>query len=314
MLIVDAHQDLACTLARTGRDFASRDPRFSLSLEGLREGGVGLILATIFAPDLPDKETVAAERQVEIYRELASEHPGELQRILQAQELDALAPGGPTGMILLLEGADPVETPSALGRFHDWGVRVVGPTWNNANAYAGGVGSDQGLTAAGRDLLRAMADLRMILDVSHLNDLSFREVLDVWDGPVVATHSNARAIAAHRRNLADWQIDALAERRCVIGLNFFRGFLVDAAAGGRPATVRDLLRHADHILGRAGLASLGIGTDYDGGFGPEECPLDLPRVEDLARLPGVFRDEGWPEETIRAILGGNWLRVLRQAF
>jgi len=314
MFIIDGHEDIATTLFETGRDFALQDHHHSLSLPGLKEGGVGLVLATLFAPDIEGHGGPSADEQFRLYDGLFHSFPDDLRRIGTAGQLEGLRSSGKLGLIFLLEGADPLRDVADLDAFHARGVRVVGLTWNNDNVYAGGVSSGTGLSRKGRELLSAMAQKSMVLDLSHLNDRSFEEVLDSWAGPVVASHSNARAVADHRRNLTDAQIRRIAERDGVIGLNFYRGFLVPPGDGDRRARVEDLLRHATHITGLGGPGCLAIGTDFDGGFGPAGAVEGCERAEELPVLAEALSGAGFSEEEVEGVCWGNWYRVLKRAF
>ncbi|MHC4598916.1 MAG: dipeptidase [Planctomycetota bacterium] len=313
MWIVDGHEDIAASLAKTGRDFAHSDPAFSLTLPGLKQGGVGLVLATVFAPVRGGLPKAPAEVQFQIYKELTERFPEDLGAVRNLEDLEEARGSGRIGLVLLLEGADPVKRVDELGGFHREGVRVVGLTWNHPNRYAGGVASKRGLTPEGRHLLEAMGDLSMVLDVSHLNRSSFWDCLERWEGPIAASHSNARAVVDHARNLDDEQIGAIAERGGVIGLNFYRGFLVPPEEKNRAATTEDLLRHAGHIAERGGEACLGLGTDFDGGFGPDHAVEGCARAGELKGLPDLLTKAGFSEEGVEGVLSGNWSRVLRAA-
>ncbi|MHC4779861.1 MAG: dipeptidase [Planctomycetota bacterium] len=310
MWIVDGHEDIAVALVRRKTDFASLDLEYSLSLPGLKSGGVGLVLATIFAPDRGGLEDAPAETQFGLYESLAEKYPDDLRSVGNLEDLEDARGTERIGFALLLEGADPIREVDDLEDFRSRGVRLVGLTWNHANRYAGGVSSEIGLTAAGVHLLEAMSDLAMVLDVSHLNERSFWDCMERWGGPVTASHSNARAVAGHPRNLTDDQIRALSEKGGVIGLNFHRGFLVDKAQGKRRATMEDLMRHASHISEIGGEACLGLGTDFDGGFGPDQAVEGCARASELRSLDGGLASAGFTDSGIEAILSGNWLRVL----
>ncbi|MHC5082154.1 MAG: membrane dipeptidase, partial [Planctomycetota bacterium] len=170
MWFIDGHEDIATTLAETRRDFGKTDPRHSLSLPGLREAGAGLVLATLFSSGTSEKDPASIERQFILYRELLDRFPGDLLRIEKRADLPGAEPPDRLGLIHLLEGAHALHAPSDLPDFHGKGVRVVGLTWNHANAYAGGVAGTGGLTRNGHALLARMADLSMVLDLSHLNE------------------------------------------------------------------------------------------------------------------------------------------------
>jgi membrane dipeptidase len=316
MLIIDGHEDIASALAGQKRDFAAADPKYSLSLPGLRAGGVGIVLATTFCAGEAKKSYrgVTGRRQMEIYEDLYRRFPDELAPVRRKADLRRIPASGRTGFVILMEGADPLPEPRALEGFHARGARVLALAWNNRNPYACGLSGRSGLTAKGRELLGVMKELRMILDFSHLNERGWRDALDAWDGPIVASHSNAKAVADVKRNLEDWQIRAIAERGGVIGLVFYCGFLVQHGETKCIARPEDIVRHADHIASVAGPGTVALGTDFDGGFGPEDTVQGFCRAEELPGLPAVFRKAGWKAKDVEGLMGRNWLRVLETAF
>ncbi len=164
-----------------------------------------------------------------------------------------------------MEGASFLEDDGAvetrLDALAEAGVRMVTLTWNGPNALGSGNDAADGLTAFGRVAVRELERRRIAVDVSHLNDAGFKDVCAVADRPFAASHSNARAICGHPRNLADWQLRELADRGGVAGLNFCRDFLSQTHADPMPD---DVLRHVDHVLETAGEDVLALGSDYDG--------------------------------------------------
>ncbi len=310
MFVIDGHEDIATTLGRTGRDFGRSETRFSLSLPGLEAGGVRLVLATIFAPAGAGKKVPPAPEQLSLYRELASRFPDRVVLVGPDEAIRAPAESDPVRLVLLIEGADHLAGPEDLDAWIEAGVRAIGLTWNNDNHFAGGVSGEGRLTARGRDLLEAMEERGLLLDLSHLNDASMDDCLEAYGGRVVASHSNARAVAPHPRNLEDRWIEEIGRRNGVIGLNFYRRFLVPESQGDRHAVFEDLLRHAERMLEKAGPGVLALGTDFDGGFGPDDAVEGFGRAEDLANLGDAFAKRGFAGEAVRGLTGENWLRVL----
>jgi membrane dipeptidase len=205
----------------------------------------------------------------------------------------------------LIEGGEPLAGDlGVLRMLHRLGIRMIGLTWYYRNALADGLWERRtkgGLTRFGVDVVAEMARLGMIPDVSHLTDEGFWDLLDVTNSPVIASHSNARAVCASPRNLTDEQITALAERGGVVGLNFSSRHVKE---GG--ATVQDLVDHVDHIVELVGADYVGLGSDFDGTRTP---PVGL---EDASQHPNFTRElvaRGYSDAEIMKILGANHLRV-----
>src|SRR5439155_26174561 len=250
-LIVDGHEDIATEILETGRDFAQPAPAgHALSLPDAKRGGVGVILATIFAPDGYWKgETAAdaAERQMAFYERLLLENEEDLFRLESRGDLSLCRAGGPIGVSHLMEGADPVRRPEELARWVERGVRFVGLAWNTPNRFSGGTKDDEGLTDAGRRLLDEMRRLSVVPDLSHLNARAFADVLAHGDGEVVASHSNAHALRPHRRNLTDEQIREVGRRKGLVGVVLYNPFL-----GEGEVTLDTVVAHIDHMVALVG--------------------------------------------------------------
>ncbi len=323
-MIVDAHLDLAYNACR-GRDVmrpaaeqaADDEGTPSVGLPDLRRGGVGLICATIYCEPALRPGSVGyrtreeahsmARRQAAWYAR--QEQAGELRLVRRAAELPGAMEAGAMPAIMLMEGADPVEGPGQFGEWFDAGVRIVGLAWKRTH-YAGGSGAPGPLTVAGMELVRELDRFGVIHDVSHLAEEAFWQLLDMSDGPIIASHSNCRAIIPTDRQLSDEMIRALIERGGVIGVNFFDKFLIPPAEAGRRATLADVVRQIRHVCDLAGNAKhVGIGTDMDGGFGRERLPVEFESSADLVKLERALRDGGFGEWDVEAILYGNWLRA-----
>ena len=225
---------------------------------------------------------------------------------------------GPIGYVLSLEGADSIVTLAHLERAYAQGLRAVGPAHYGPGVYANGTNATGDLGTRGRELLREMERLGIILDATHLCDDSFRDALDHFRGPVWASHSNCRALVEHNRQFTDDQIKELIERGAVIGAAFDAWMLVPGWTRGTSTPERDgvtletVADHIDHICQLAGNARhCGIGSDLDGAFGREQCPSDVHTIADLANLPGILRRRGYAEADVEAIAHGNFVRFLR---
>lgn len=357
MLIIDAHLDLAWNALDWNRDLLQpvaeirrreRDQGMTdkgracntVAFPDLRRGEVGLFIATLLARLLRPKLMPAIQRyssmeaayaaahgQLAYYRVL--EQQGHLRWIKDAAGLDAHVAawertggkGEPLGFILSMEGADPVLSPEQVEEWWQAGLRIIGPAHYGVSPYAHGTGTEGGLFPQGPALLREMERVGMILDVTHLSDQCFDEALDIYGGPVLASHHNCRALVPDQRQLTDDQIKRLVARGAVIGTALDTWMLYPGWIRGetRPeqvgVTLEAMVDHLDRVCQLAGNhRHAAIGTDLDGGFGREQSPHDLDTIADLQRVPELLRRRGYPEEAIRAILHGNWLRFFREAW
>jgi membrane dipeptidase len=217
----------------------------------------------------------------------------------------------PVGLILSMEGADPILTPDHLNDWFQQGLRVIGLAHYGQGRYAGGTGCDTSLTPAGVDLLHAMTKLNMILDVTHLCDKSLYQAIDVFSGPVLASHHNCRAIVDNTRQLSDEQIKRLIDRRAVIGVAL-DACMIDPVwfkeRSNKDIPLDRLADHIDHICRIAGNARhVALGTDLDGGFGCEETPHDLNTYSDLQKLTSILSARGYIDQDVNNIFYQNWL-------
>jgi len=354
-MIVDAHEDIAWNALALGRDVrrsaheirrleqGSDIPQHNgTRMVGLPEwlaGEVAVVFGTVFAEPArrahpkPYTYTTAeeahqlAQAQLDYYHRLADEREqtaqtGTIRLVGTRADLDAvLASRGSekpqVGIVPLMEGADPIREPAEVEAWFERGLRLVGLSWISGSCYAGGDASPGPLTDEGRELLAAMADLGLILDVSHLAEESFVEAMDRFEGRVVASHANPRARVPGRRQLSDAMIRRLVERNGVIGTVLYNAHLRPGWSKGDPkdtVTIADVAAAIDHVCQVAGdVAHVGLGSDFDGGFGAESAPLGLDTVADLGRVAPALGEMGYGEEDIAAVLGGNWLRLLREA-
>jgi membrane dipeptidase len=361
MFTIDAHLDLSMNAMEWNRDLrlsaaeindreriralADKPDRGNavVSFPDLRRGGIGLVVATqiarYVAPDNPlpgwhSPEQAWAQTQAQLHWYRTMEEAGELVQVVDRAALDAhvarwqgaLTTAAdrsqlPIGYILSLEGADSLITPRHLERAYGYGLRAVGPAHYGPGRYAHGTDASASLNAAGRELLGEMDRLSLILDATHLCDAAFWEALEIFEGPVWASHNNCRMLVDHNRQFSDGMIKALVERGAVIGGALDAWMMVPGWIRGK-STPRALhcdlavmLDHLDHICQIAGNADhIGIGSDLDGGFGREQAPHDLETIADLARLPVMLANRGYPQADIEKVMHGNWLRFLRAAW
>ena len=320
--------------------------RSTVCLPELRRGRIGLVVATQIARvkqrggyspvpgwHSPAQAWAMTQAQLAWYR--AMEEAGEMTPIRSRAELDAhvarwvTPPGGAApgnadalsiGYILSLEGADSILTPAHLERAYAQGLRAIGPAHYGPGVYAMGTDSVGGFPPRGRELLAEIARFGMILDVTHLSDDCFREALDIYPGPIWASHHNCRALVPHQRQLSDEQIRALIARGAVIGApldawmivpNWERHRTTPESAG---VTLEHVVDHIDHICQLAGNAKhVGLGSDLDGAFGREQTPLDVETIVDVQRVPELLIARGYTASDAAGFAHGNFLRFLRGA-
>lgn len=349
MPIVDAHEDIAWNVLGAGRDVRRSaletrrleqgtdiPQQLGLCMLGLPEwlaGGVAIVCGTIFAfPTRPgttnlqaystaDKAHAFGQTQLDFYHRLADEEE-QVTLVGTRAALDVVlstweSENPQVGIVPLMEGADPMREPAEAEMWFERGVRLVALTWAAGSRYAGGNNAPGPLTDAGRELLTVLADLGMILDVSHMADESFFEAVDRFEGRTVASHSNPRARVPGPRHLSDEMIRRLAERDGVIGIMPINNFLRPGWTtrdGKAAVTIADAAAAIDHVCQVVGdAAHVGLGSDFDGGFGAERAPAEIDTVADLRRIGPALGEMGYGDEDIAAILSDNWLRLLRAA-
>jgi membrane dipeptidase len=230
-------------------------------------------------------------------------------------------PDEPLGFILSMEGADPVLSPDQVREWWGAGLRIIGPAHYGVSPYAHGTGTEGGLFPPGRALLQEMERVGMILDVTHLSDQSFDESLEIYGGPVLASHHNCRALVPGQRQLTDDQIKRLIARGAVIGTALdawmlHPGWIRDQTKPDEAGVILEsMIDHIDHVCQIAGNARhAGIGSDLDGGFGREQSPRDLDTITDLQRVPSLLRKRGYNDEAVRGIMYANWVDFFRKAW
>lgn len=351
MLIFDAHLDLAWNALEFNRDLTlpvaeirAFEAQFEKAVPGpntvsfadMRRGGVGIAIATLL-PRLHRQHPprthyqsreaayAACMGQLAYYR--AMEARGALRIIRDRAALDAhLAewqagpqPDTPLGIILGMEGSPGILAPEALAEWYELGLRVLGPAHYGESPYCFGTGTEGGLKPGGRELLREMQQLGIVLDATHLADQSFWEALEIFDGPVIASHHNCRSLVPGDRQLTDEQIRALAARGAVIGLALDDWMLypgwVRKVSQPELVSLEDAVDHTDHICQLLGTARhCGIGSDLDGGFGKEQSPRDLDTIADLPKIGGILERRGYSQDDITGIMHGNYAEFFRRTW
>jgi membrane dipeptidase len=321
-----------------GTDVPAKAGIATLGLPDAMLGRVALVFATLFVAPHTNKtepwdkfsykDTAEAYRlamtQMDYYQRLADSTQkinlvrttAELDVVLATWEKDKPLVERRQGIVLLMENADPITEPRQFEEWYERGVRIVGPAWVGTR-YCGGTGQPGPLTHLGHELLEVMSSFRAILDLSHMAEEAYLEAVDKYDGAIIASHSNPRSFRDSDRHLSDAMIRRLAERDGVMGIVLYNRFLSNAWSPGDPKSSIPLsiaLDAVDHVCQVTGSAAhVGIGSDFDGGFGTQSIPDGLDTVMDLWSIGDALRARGYSEADVEAVLSGNMLRKLRQA-
>jgi membrane dipeptidase len=304
----------------------------------MREGNIGLCMATQIARyvkkenELPGWNSAYqawAQTQGQLAWYRAMEAIGEMVQITNLTELNSHLDlwnsldnsKNPIGYILSLEGADSIITLDHLEKSYEQGLRAIGPAHYGPGTYAHGTNSIGGIGRKGKELLKEIARLNIILDTTHLCDESFWETMKVYHGPLWASHNNCRALVNHNRQFSDEQLIELIRRDAVIGIALDAWMMVPYWVKGKSTpesmglTLEHMADHIDHICQLAGNAlHVGIGTDLDGGFGREQSPADINTIADLQKLPNLLHKRGYKNEDIENIMHANFMRFLRKTW
>ncbi len=348
MLVIDSHLDLSWNALNWNRDFTlpveeirrseagmneARRGRNTVCFPEMRKGDVGICLATVLARSTRENTPLLDYRSQEIASAMGHgqriyykimEDCGQLRMLKDwgdiARHVEEWNSGSRQriGYILSMEGADPILSPADAARWWDAGLRVVGLSHYGQGIYAGGTTATSGLTARGFEMLAAFQELGMVVDVTHLADEGFWQVTEKYQGSILASHNNCRALVPGQRQFSDDQIRKLIERGTVIGAAFDSWMLhagyVQGETDNSQVKLKSVIGHIDHICQLAGNARhVAIGSDLDGGFGKEQSPSDLETIADLQKIPLLLKERGYSQDDISGIMYGNWLRFFQHA-
>jgi len=335
--IFDAHCDTVMKVLDHGVDFMARDVESHISFPGLIESGVRaqIFACFVLSERYPGSERARALEMIEAVGEMAAATDGQLRMVTSQEDLEAAFGGGPIAGILALEGADPLESDADnLRLFYERGVRSVIPAWQD-NAFSGtAFGTNTPLTDQGRQLISLCEELGVMVDVSHLSDRAFADVVALAGRPFVASHSNCRALCPTARNLTDEMIRSLANAGGVMGINFSPSFLCPdtraavmplfeaarkpgvseaeqaelhqrALAVPRPS-LSWVVRHVQHAIQVGGEDCIGFGADLDG-IGA--LPDGFEGVSDFAKFPELLDRAGLRTGQIEKVCFRNFVRV-----
>ena len=343
-LVFDGHNDLSLRLLRgdvTAGSVASGLPDGHIDKPRAQKGGFGGGLFAIFVPSpdekalrhnemrnppydiaLPTQVTEAeatswTERGFDAMDDLAS--AGAIRLCQSAKEVEAALPAEEMAAVIHIEGAEAIDRDfEKLNKWYARGLRSLGPVWSRDTVWGHGVpfrypsdpDTGPGLTDDGKALIRECNRLKIMVDLSHLNEKGFEDVARITDAPLVATHSNAWAVCPHSRNLTDRQLAVIRDSDGMVGINFASAFLRPDGRMDSEFKLDIVLRHFDHLLHSLGEDRVGLGSDFDGALVPDE-------IGDCAGLPNLLtalRSHGVNDNLMSRITHGNWLRVLRKTW
>ena len=336
VILIDTHNDLPTEMLVKGRNIAIRNTKGHTDIPRLREGGVGAVFfAAWVAPSFVPKHQSAhrALEEIDVIRhDIVAAHPKDFTLALTADDIVRAHRQGKIAVVIAVEGGHAIEDSLRLLRcYYALGARYMTLTHVNTNDWADSSGDIDnpkvhhhgGLTPFGRKVVREMNRLGMMVDISHVSDATFWDVLKTSTAPVIASHSSCRALANIPRNMTDEMIRALAKKGGIIDINFGCEFLSQASVdtspwfhpelkGKRkmtPARLSDVVAQINHVVKIAGIDAVGIGSDFDG----VECtPVGLKDVSQYPHLTRALLQAGYTTAQIRKIYGGNLLRVMRR--
>lgn len=343
--IIDGHNDTVLSILRPdrgkGRTFFERSEIGHIDYPRAKEGGFAGGFFAMFVPNPPREnkamkklfETMSADiplpkplklhyAQAQAFAMMGTlfrverESQGKVAVTHTADEIQAAIDNDVLAMILHFEGAEPIDKDFyALEVFYQAGLRSIGLVWSRPNDYAHGVpfkfGSTpdigDGLTDAGKALVKACNEMGIMIDLSHLNEKGFWDVAKLSNAPLVATHSNVHTLCATPRNLTDKQLDAVKESNGIVGLNFACGFLREDGKHDADTPLETMVQHIDYLVERIGIDRVALGSDYDGAT----VPAVIKDVAGLPKLVDALKAAGYDDESLKKITHQNWLRVLR---
>ncbi len=359
VLLIDSHNDVPYYIVQ-GRDIASASASPHTNVAELKAGGVGGLFFSIWVAKEYVEGNRSANRALQLINsvrhDVVERHSADFMLAGSVKDIEEAHRQGKIAALMGIEGGHAIEDSlRILDDFYDLGVRYMTLTHTNTNNWADSSGDiartdvkhHDGLTPFGKDVVREMNRIGMLVDISHVSDKTFWDALEVSKAPIFASHSDARALANAPRNMTDDMIAALAKKGGIVDINFNCGFLsqryrdelaakstevaarlkqatagknlgeletdqiegkIIAELGIKPATINDVVQHIDHIQKIAGIDAIGIGTDFNG----VEC---VPQgLEDVSKFPNLTRallEKGYKEDDIRKIYSGNLLRVIR---
>ena len=311
-IVFDGHCDTILEIMNQKRTLEKKSTTGHLDIPRMKEGGVDVQFFAVFIEDIykPDGSLKRTLQLIDcFYREIEN-NQDDISLVTNYNQIKEVNKARKIAAILSIEGGEALEGDLGVLRvLYKLGVRLLTLTWNQRNQIADGIGESRagsGLTEFGLKVIDEMNRLGMLIDVSHLSETGFWDVIKRSKAPIVASHSNCYALCPHLRNLKDEQIKALADKGGVIGITFVPNFLTQEK---RKTTVKDVVKHIDYLVEKVGVDCVGLGSDFDGTDG---LPLGLEGVDKIPNITEGLLDRGYKEREIEKILGGNFLRVFKE--
>ncbi len=310
--VFDGHCDTILEVINHKRSLGSRTLVGHLDIPRMKEGGVDVQFFAVFIEDIykPDRSLKRTLQLIDCFYKEIEKNQDDISLVTNYNQIEEVNSAGKIAAILSIEGGEALEGDLGVLRvLYKLGVRLLTLTWNQRNQIADGIGESRtgsGLTKFGLKVIDEMNRLGMLIDVSHLSETGFWDVIKRSKAPIVASHSNCYALCPHLRNLKDEQIKALADKGGVIGITFVPNFLTHEK---RKTTVGDVVKHIDYLVEKVGVDYIGLGSDFDGTGG---LPLGLEGVDKVPNITGELLDRGYKEKDIKKILGENFLRVFKE--
>lgn len=305
MKVFDGHCDTISRATRNGEPIRRTQGHLDLERMGRYEGWAQLFAC--FAPMKHVKEPMweVFQREVATFQKELAANADLVSQCRTAGEVEAAWAAGKSAAILSVEGAELLDCDlDKLQIAYDLGARAVGLTWNFTNAVSGtnAEGADQGLTEHGKAFVKRMGELGIMVDVSHLSDPGFWDVLEISKKPIIASHSNSRAICNHTRNLTDEMFLALVKNGGTTGLNMCADFV------GEDPTIDTVVAHVEHFFALGGEGHVAMGGDWDG---IQAAPKGIDGIQDVEKLADRLLQMNYSQEAVDGILYKNFLRVFR---
>ncbi len=305
IVIIDGHIDVTFALQLQNREFSARSDIGHVDLPRMREGNVSAALFAVY----PASSNFSISSGVDYWFKLVENPENSLMQIRNLDDFEKARQSDKIGAILHFEGAGGLDSEFVMLRnFHRLGLRSMGLSWSNMNQFATGIGTieERGLTSEGKALVSEMQSLGILVDVSHLNEKSFWDVVEITGKPIIASHSNAYSICNHVRNLKDEQIQAIRDTNGTIGINLCTMFLDPQKREEDHITFELIKKHFDHIVEKAGINHISLGSDYDGATVPSI-------LKDISYYPKLleFLRNTYSRKDIDKIAYQNFLRVFK---
>ncbi len=325
-LLVDGHNDLPWAMRELGSSFAKVDirlpqPNLHTDIPRIREGGLKAQFWSVYVPastDLSGNALLQTMEQIDLVHEMVDRYPDVFEMVRSADDIERIVKSGKIASMIGVEGGYSIQNSLAvLQKLYDRGTRYMTLTHSKTLSWADSATDapqNGGLAPFGEDVVREMNRIGMLVDISHVSPDTMLDALRTTRAPVIFSHSSARAICDHPRNVPDDVLRLMPANGGIVMINFFSGFLVpmdqQKADKDRRGTIQLVVDHIEHVIKIAGIDHVGLGSDFDG------IPRTPRQLDDVAHFPYITQEllnRGYNRQQIEKVLGTNLLRVLRQA-